>query len=130
MSKLRVLLADDEVALRSAFRRVLEARGVEVVGVAENGAELVKLSREVTADLILTDLRMPVMDGIEAARTILENGPPPIVVILSAYVDPSLLEEAKQAGVSAWLKKGLRSRELCERIFEIAGRETTAVVVV
>ena len=118
---MRVLLADDELALRSAFRRALEARGVEVVGEAENGAELVKLSREVTADLVLTDLKMPIMDGIEAARTILQNGPPPIVIILSAYADPSLIEEAKQAGVTEWLKKGLRPRELCERIFEIAG---------
>lgn len=123
MSKLRVLLADDEVALRNVFRRVLEARGVEVVGEAENGEELVKLSREVQADLVLTDLRMPVMDGIEAARAILINGPPPIVIILSAYADPSLMEEAKQVGVAEWLTKGLRPRELCQRIFAAAGWE-------
>ena len=126
MSKLRVLLADDEVALRTVFRRVLEARGVEVVGEAENGAELVKLAGEVEADLVLTDLRMPIMDGIEAARAILVDGPPPIVIILSAYADLSLMDEAKEVGVTEWLTKGLRSRELCARILEIAGRQAVA----
>ena len=126
MQKLRVLLADDEEALRTVFRRVLEARGMEVVGDAADGAELVELSREIAADMVLTDLKMPVMDGMEAARHILAQPSPPLVVILSAYADPSLLDEAREVGVADWLKKGLRSRELCARIYEIAGREAVA----
>ena len=122
MEKLRVLLADDEVALRSAFKRVLESRGMDVVGVASNGAEIVELASTVVADIVLTDLRMPVMDGIEAARKITATGPPPLVIILSAYGDASLQEEAKLAGVARWLNKGLKPRDLCASVFEVAGR--------
>jgi CheY-like chemotaxis protein len=126
MEKLRVLLADDEEALRSAFKRVLESRGMEVVGVASNGAEVVALAGTIAADIVLTDLRMPVMDGIEAARRITATGPPPLVVILSAYGDASLQEEAKLAGVSRWLHKGLKPRELCKLVYEVAGRVAPA----
>ena len=124
MQKLRVLLVDDEDALRRAFRRVLEARGMDVVEEAANGAEAVELYRHITTDVVLTDYKMPMMDGIEAARQIIGQGPePPIVIILSAFADQSLLAEAERAGVTKWLQKGLRSRELCEQIYNIAGRE-------
>ena len=130
MQKLRVLLVDDEDALRTVFRRVLEARGMDVVGEAANGAEAVKLYKELTADeltadVVLTDHKMPIMDGIEAARQIIGQGSqqPPIIIILSAYADKSLIAEAEVAGVTKWLQKGLRSRELCEQIYKIAGRE-------
>ena len=126
MRRLRVLLADDEDALRAVFRRVLEARGMEVVGDAADGAELVELSREIVADIVLTDLRMPVMDGMEAARQILARPSPPLVVIVSAYADPSLVEEAREVGVADWLKKGLRPQELCARVLEIAGQQAVA----
>lgn len=124
MQKLRVLLVDDEDALRKVFRRVLEARGMDVVGEAANGAEAVEVYKTVTADVVLTDHKMPIMDGIEAARQIIGQGAqPPIVIILSAYADKSLVAEAEGAGVTKWLQKGLRSRELCEQIYKIAGRE-------
>ena len=123
MDKLRVLLVDDEDGLRTVFRRVLEARGMDVVGEAVNGAEAVELSRHVTTDVILSDHKMPIMDGIEAARRIVSRGSPPIIIILSAYADQSLRDEAQVAGVTDWLQKGLRSRELCEQIYKIAGRE-------
>jgi two-component system response regulator YesN len=126
MQKLRVLLADDEVALRTAFKRVLESRGMDVVGVASNGSEVVHLADTVDADIVLTDLRMPVMDGIEAARRITATGPPPLVIILSAYSDASLQEEAKLAGVSRWLHKGLKPRDLCRLVYEVAGRVAPA----
>jgi DNA-binding NarL/FixJ family response regulator len=128
MQKLRVLLADDDDALRSAFKRVLEARGMDVVGEAANGAEAVELSMHVAPDIFLTDLKMPIMDGIEAARQIAARGSPPLIIIMSAYADPSLLEEAKEAGVYRWLKKGLRAKELVEQIYEIAGRVPAEVV--
>ena len=123
MEKLRVLLVDDEEELLSVFRRVLVRRGMDVVGEAVNGAEALEVSRHVTADVILTDHKMPMMDGIEFARAITARGDAPIIIVLSAYADPSLLEEGKEAGVSAWLQKGLRPRDLCEQIYQIAGRE-------
>ncbi|HYI46611.1 MAG TPA: response regulator transcription factor [Actinomycetota bacterium] len=114
--KLRVLLADDDEALRDALRRVLEARGIDVVGIASNGTEVVQMARDIAADVVLTDLRMPLMDGIEVAKQISATGPPPIVIILSAYGDPSLQEEARLAGASGWIQKGTRSRALYDQI--------------
>ena len=122
MQKLRVLLVDDEEELLAVFRRVLVRRGMDVVGEAANGAEAVELSRHLDADVILTDHKMPMMDGIELARAIADRGSPPIIIVLSAYADPSLMEEARLAGVAEWLQKGLRPRELCEQIYRIAGR--------
>ena len=122
MQKLRVLLADDEEPLRTSLRRVLEAKGMDVVGVVENGAEAVQLSLTVEYDVLLIDLKMPLMDGIEAARQISNRETSPIIIMHSAYGDPSLMEEARAAGVKVWVQKGIRPRELCERIFEIAGR--------
>jgi CheY-like chemotaxis protein len=95
---------------------------MDVVGVAANGIEIVHLAKTVVADIVLTDLRMPVMDGIEAARRITAAGPPPLVIILSAYGDASLQEEAKLAGVTRWLNKGLKPRDLCASVYEVAGR--------
>ena len=123
MQKLRVLLVDDQEELLRVFRRVLVARGMEVVGEASNGAEAVEVSRHVTADVILTDYKMPIMDGIELARVITARGAPPIIIVISAFVDRSLIEEGQAAGVTAWLSKGLRPSELCEQIYQIAGRE-------
>jgi len=121
MRKLRVLVVDDEDALRRAFRRVLEARGMEVVGEAANGAEAVEMAGYVDADVVLTDLRMPVMDGIQVARAISALDAPPKVIILSAYADPSLQNEATEAGASGWLLKGSPPRQLCSQVIELAG---------
>ena len=97
---------------------------MDVVGEAANGAEAVEVYRHVTTDIVLTDYKMPMMDGIEVARKIFgEGSEPPIIIILSAFADQSLVTEAEGAGVAKWLQKGLRSRELCEQIYKIAGRE-------
>jgi response regulator NasT len=122
MQKLRVLLADDEEPLRNVLRRVLEAKGMEVVGAVANGEEAVQLSLTVESDVLLIDLKMPVMDGIEAARKIAARQSSPIIIMHSAYADASLMEEARSAGVHEWVQKGVRPRELCAGIYEIAGR--------
>jgi response regulator NasT len=121
MPKLRILLADDEDELRRTLKRVFEARGMEVVGEAANGAEVVELAKSIPADVVLTDLRMPVMDGIEAARQITSRDSRPLVIIFSAYADASLREEARVAGATGWLLKGTRAGELCAQIYELAG---------
>lgn len=121
MQKLRLLLADDEDALRHALKRVLEARGMDVVAEAANGADLVEMAGHVAVDAVLTDFSMPLMNGIEAARRISSLRSPPVVIIFSAYADPSLREEARAAGAAGWLQKGLSSQELCEQIYLLAG---------
>jgi CheY-like chemotaxis protein len=121
-SPLRLLLTDDEVPLRRALRRICEARGIDVVGEAADGAEAVRLARTLEPDAVLMDLRMPVMDGIEATREIKDTHPGIIVMFLSAYADPGLQREAEEAGGVGWFIKGDPPRELCDRLLEHAQR--------
>jgi DNA-binding NarL/FixJ family response regulator len=127
MQKLRVLLADDDDALRGTIKRVLEGRGMEVVGEAVNGADAVEMAKHISCDVVVTDLRMPVMDGIEAVRQITALASPPVVIVLSAYADPSLKEEARVAGAAGFLQKGTRARELCEQIFAFADQSVSSL---
>jgi DNA-binding NarL/FixJ family response regulator len=101
-----VLVADDEDTLRQSLCELLVDFGFRVVGEAANGSEAVKLSRQLLPDIALLDLRMPVLDGIGAARMIKEQIPSTQVVILTAYDDESLRDEAHQAGVYCYLVKG------------------------
>jgi DNA-binding NarL/FixJ family response regulator len=104
----RVLLVDDERVIREALRDLLEEMGFHVVGVASDGAEAVELASSLRPAVVLMDLRMPRMDGIEAARRIKADGPHTQVVILSAYEDESLQDGAIDAGVASYLVKGCR----------------------
>jgi DNA-binding NarL/FixJ family response regulator len=118
--RLRLLLSDDWEPLRRALRRICEARGIDIVGEAATGVEAVQLAQDLEPDAVLMDLRMPDMDGIEATRRIKESHPGIIVIFLSAYADPSLQKEAKEAGGSGWFLKGDPPRELCDRLLECA----------
>lgn len=105
-----VLLADDEAAFRDAMRELLAELGFTVVGEAANGEEAVAMAEELHPDVLLMDLRMPVLDGIEAARRLRERLPTVPVVILSAYEDAGLFRGAQEAGVYCYLVKGCRAQ--------------------
>jgi two-component system, response regulator PdtaR len=102
----RVLLVDDNRGFRSELRLLLEDCGVEVVAEGENGQEAVELATRTGSVVVLMDLRMPVMDGLEAARALRERAPALPVIILSAYEDPALRSEAERASAYAYLVKG------------------------
>jgi DNA-binding NarL/FixJ family response regulator len=119
-SPLRLLLSDDEAPLRRILRRLCEARGIDVVGEAANGVEAVHLARSLKPDAVLMDLRMPIMDGVEATRKIKDSNPGILVIFLSAYADASLQREAEEAGGDGWYLKGDPPRELCDRLLEYA----------
>jgi YesN/AraC family two-component response regulator len=104
----RVLLVDDERAIREALGDLLEEVGFDVVGMASDGAEAVELAAELRPAVVLMDLRMPRMDGIEAAQHIKAADPATQVVILSAYEDDSLQDGAHDVGVARYLVKGCR----------------------
>jgi DNA-binding NarL/FixJ family response regulator len=110
----RVLLVDDNRDVREGLRELLEETNIEVVGEAGDGSQGLELARQRTPDVVLMDLRMPVMGGLEASRRIKEEMPLVQVVILTAYDDPALKEDATNAGVYAYLVKGCPPRMLGE----------------
>jgi DNA-binding NarL/FixJ family response regulator len=103
---LRVLVADDQELVRAGFRLILEAAGFAVVGEAADGTEAIALSAERHPDVVLMDIRMPVMDGLVATRQLTESGPSgPKVVILSTFDLDDYVYEALRAGASGFLLK-------------------------
>jgi two-component system NarL family response regulator len=101
-----VFVADDENPLRQALCALLGDYGFEVVGQASNGREAVDMCALLMPDIALLDLRMPVLDGIGAARLIRQVAPSTKVVMLTAYEEESLRTEALEAGVYCYLVKG------------------------
>jgi DNA-binding NarL/FixJ family response regulator len=117
MKKIRVLLADDHALFREGIRSLLEDQSdIEIVGEAEDGLEVVKLSRQLNPTVILMDINMPVMDGVEATRTILGENDTVGIIILTMYPQDEHVFEALRAGAKAYLLKDTRSRKLLEVI--------------
>ncbi len=112
---MRVLIAEDETIIRLDLRGVLEKHGMVVCGDARNGAEAVDLARELEPDVAVLDLRMPELDGIEAARRILAERPIPIVM-LTAYSERTVVERAIEAGIFAYLVKPFRETDVVPAI--------------
>ena len=101
---MRVLIAEDETLIRIDLRAGLEALGLEVCGEARDGHEAVDLAQRLRPDVIVLDVRMPGLDGLEAARLIQATRPTPLL-LLTAYDDPGLVTRAIDAGISAYLVK-------------------------
>lgn len=121
---LRILLADDHKILREGIRRGLESAGEEVVGEASNGEEAVALARDLSPDVILMDLSMPVLDGVEATRRITTELPAVRVVVLTMHDDPSRTRSAISAGAAGYLTKGTSFAEVLETVRTVAAGET------
>jgi DNA-binding NarL/FixJ family response regulator len=120
----RVLLVDDNHGFRRELRLLLEDCGIEVVAEGENGQEAVDLATATEADVVLMDLRMPVMDGLQAAKALRDRVPALPVIILSAYEDPALRSEADAANAYAYLVKGCSGGLVLDTI-EQAWADTT-----
>jgi response regulator NasT len=114
----RVLIAEDEALIRLDLREMLEEEGFEVVGEVSDGASAVRLARELTPDLVILDVKMPVMDGIEAAEAISKERLSGIL-ILTAFSQRELVERARRAGALAYLVKPFQKHDLLPAI-EIA----------
>jgi response regulator NasT len=110
-TSLRIAVADDEPEMRDFFARVLPRFGHEVVAVAENGAQLVEHCRQLQPDLIITDIKMPELDGIEASTQICRERAVPVILV-SAYHDPALIERAESNHVLAYLVKPIGLADL------------------
>jgi response regulator NasT len=112
---LRVLIAEDETIIRLDLRGLLEENGFVVVGEARDGQEAVELARDLQPDVALMDVKMPRLDGIEAARRIYAERPLPIVM-LTAYGDRRLVESAIAAGAFSYLVKPFREHDVVPAI--------------
>jgi DNA-binding NarL/FixJ family response regulator len=118
---IRVLIADDQALVRSGFRLILETRAdIEVVGEAEDGRQAIALARELDPDVILMDIRMPDLDGIEATRQIIAAGCDTRVLVLTTFDLDEYVYAAIRAGASGFLLKDVRPSDLIEAIRLIA----------
>lgn len=102
----RILLVDDNARLRASTRMLLELVDLEVVGEASDGLSGLAAVQELRPDIVLMDLRMPGMDGLEATKRITELGLPVQVIVVSAYATPAFEEQARDAGAVALIPKG------------------------
>ena len=108
----RVLLADDHDRLREALRDLLVETGFEVVGESGDGADAVAMARVLEPDVVVIDLRLPMLNGLDATRLIKDARPATQVVVLSAFESPELERQALDAGAFAYLDKGTMARRL------------------
>ena len=123
---IRVLIADDQDLVRSGFRMIVEAEpDMEVVGEAANGTDAVEQSRATSPDVILMDVRMPGLDGLEATRRILGKQPPvPRVLILTTFDADEYVHAALSAGAAGFLLKSAPPRRLIDGIRSVLDGET------
>lgn len=111
LKKLNILIADDEALIRLDLREMLSEAGHNIVGEAADGQQAVKLARELKPDFIIMDVKMPMMDGLNAAEIIGEENIAP-VLLLTAYSQQDIVDKASKAGVSAYLVKPVREEQL------------------
>ncbi len=116
MEEISVMVVDDHNLMRQGLKRILEEADMTVVAEAENGEQAVSLSKEFEADVILMDIQMPVMDGIEATRIIKESDENATVVILTMHEEEQFLFEAIKAGAIGYLLKSRAPQELIQVI--------------
>src|SRR3954454_23462728 len=119
-----VLLADDQELVRSGFRLLLELAGLDVVGEAADGAEALELARRLGPDVVLMDVRMPRMDGLEATRRIGLAGLPTRVLVLTTFDLDEHVYDALRAGASGFLLKDAGRERLVEAVRTVAEGES------
>lgn len=121
---IRVLIADDQPLMRRGLRTVLELEpGLEVVGEAANGEEALELARASRPDVVLMDVQMPVMDGVEATRRLVDEGGGARVLVLTTFDDEAYVLDGIRAGAAGYLLKDVRAEELCDVIRSVARGE-------
>jgi DNA-binding NarL/FixJ family response regulator len=128
---IRVLLADDQALVRGGFRMILEAQNdVEVVAEAENGHQAIALARELQPDVVLMDIRMPGLDGLEATRQLLTASDPPRVLILTTFDLNEYVYEAMKSGASGFLLKDVRPEQLADAVRTVASGDALLAPVI
>jgi DNA-binding NarL/FixJ family response regulator len=120
MKKITVLLADDNRVVRGGFRKILELEDdLQVVGEAKNGRQAVDMVKKLHPALVLMDVAMPLLNGLQAARLILKAGPATKVLMLSAHSDEAYIVEAINSGAMGYLIKQTAADNVCQAIREV-----------
>jgi DNA-binding NarL/FixJ family response regulator len=122
----KLAIADDHSLFRDSLRSLLEARGHTVVGEARNGREAIEIAKRTSPDILLMDLTMPELDGLEATRQVVRDYPGVKVVVLTASDDDEMLFEALKAGAQGYLLKNLEAEPFFA-LLEAAGRGEPAL---
>lgn len=117
----RVLVVDDAMFMRTAVKRILDSAGFEVVGEAENGEVAVRKYGELSPDVVVMDITMPIMDGISAARNILKNDPAARIVMCTALGQQNLVVEALQVGAKDYIVKPFQADRVVEGVTKALG---------
>jgi len=120
----RLLLVDDHKLLRQGLRRAVEEAGFDVVGEAGDGEEAVRLAIELQPDLVLMDVTMPVLDGIEATRRLRQSAPEARVVILTMHGEEETVDRALRAGADAYLLKDCSTDQVADTLRAVAAGDT------
>jgi two-component system, NarL family, nitrate/nitrite response regulator NarL len=121
--RIRVLIADDHRLFAEALEAILAGESaIEVVGRARNGAEAIELALELEPDVILMDISMPVMDGVDATRRIREVRPEACVLMLTGSNAAADVDRSREAGAAGYVTKDRIASELVEAILDAAGR--------
>lgn len=118
MQPLRVVIADDESIIRLDLKKMLEDMGHSIIGEAADGQKALELVRALKPDVVVLDIKMPIMDGLDAAKIIADEKIAP-VMLLTAYSQSDMIDRAKEAGVFAYLVKPFEEKDLVPAI-EIA----------
>ena len=120
MKKITVLLAEDHLIVREGFRGLLKYEpDISIVGEAGTGRQAVQLAKKLRPDVVVMDIAMPQLNGLEATRQILKADPSTKVIVLSAHADDAYVEQATGAGAAGYLIKQASSHALCEAIREV-----------
>ena len=123
--KIRILLADDQALFREGLRMLLSAQpDFEVVGEAANGEEALRLAAKLRPQIVLMDMRMPILDGVAATRRLRETQPDCRVLVLTTFDDDALVFEGLRAGAAGYLLKAVSSPRLLEAIHAVARGES------
>ena len=120
VDQITVLLAEDHAAYRKSLKLLVESDGdIDVVGEAKNGCEAVRLNKSLQPDVIVMDIAMPLLNGLQATRQIMETSPATKVLILSSHSDSEYIEQAMVFGASGYLLKQSSAEVLAQAIREV-----------
>ncbi len=124
MKEIRLLLADDHMLIRDGLKKILSLeQGLKVIGEAQNGQEAVELAEKLLPDIILMDINMPVMNGIEATKIIKKKLPRVEIIALTIHDDEEYIYELFNAGISGYILKDVGSEELIKAIDRVSAGE-------